>query len=168
MVNEKLLNNEYMHDIMFLVGKSQTKMYGHKLILSIHNDFFSALVSSQFAVSVKGEFTMPDIEPDIFLEVLRFIYCETVNITTDNFGVLYKAADKYLMEGLKEICLKYLKNNSISKIFMDNLTSVKFAEVENACVEAIYNDPLQFFEEEHFNKLSKGSLIFICNKLKKT
>ena len=163
---EKLLNNEKMHDVTFLVGKSRTKMYGHKLILSTHNEFFNTMLSSSFADSQKGEFIITDIEEDIFMEILRFMYCETANLTADNFFPIYKAADKYLMADLKDFCKNFLNEDIVIKVLIENAGSAKFSDLENACIELICNNPLRFFNDEKFKSLSKELLELICTKVK--
>ena len=166
MSGKKLLNNELMHDVVFLVGESKTKMYGHKVFLSVHNEFFNTLLNAPFADSVKGEFTISDIEPEIFLELLRFIYCETANVTCDNFYQIYQAADKYLMEELKSFCNKHLTESNATKIYIDNYNNIKFPELEKSCKEIIWNNPINFFEDEQFNSIPQSLLEYFCENYK--
>ena len=163
---DKLLNNENMHDVTFLVGESRTKMYGHKLILSTHNEFFNTMVSSSFSDSQKGQFIIPDIEADIFMEILRFMYCGTVNLTADNFLPIYKTADRYLMADLKKFCMNFLNEDIVTNVLIENVGTAKFLDLENACLELICNNPLRFFNDEKLNNFSRESLELICLKLK--
>ncbi|KAI6683713.1 hypothetical protein NL676_029626 [Syzygium grande] len=62
----------------------------------------------------RGEFTghekdatsieIPNIRWEIFELMLRFMYSESVEVTPDNAQELLKAADQYLIEGLKQLC----------------------------------------------------------------
>ena len=162
MSGKKLLNNELMHDVVFLVGQSKTKMYGHKLFLIVHNEFFNTLLNIPFADSEKGEFPIADVEPAIFLELLRFIYCETANVTCDNFYQIYQAADKYLMEELKSFCNRHLTESNATKIYIDNFNNIKFPELEKSCKEIIWSNPIDFFKDEQFCNIPKSLLEYFC------
>jgi len=64
---------------------------------------------------------IPDISPDNFNELLRFIYTDRVQLTQGNAEPLLAAADKYLLPSLKSKCEEYL---------------IKYLTTEN-CVEMV-------------------------------
>ena len=65
---EKLVNNEYLADIIFLVGEQGEKMFGHKNIISISSEVFYAMFNGDYTESKDNKpIVIPDIEPPIFL-----------------------------------------------------------------------------------------------------
>ena len=54
---------------------------------------------------------MPDCEPGSFLEMLRFMYYDEVQLTTDNAPEILFLARKYLIPSLAEICTEFVLNN---------------------------------------------------------
>ena len=52
-----------------------------------------------------------DIEPDVFAEVLRFLYTDDVNNLDELSTGLLAAADKYMLDRLKAKCESFLSRN---------------------------------------------------------
>ena len=85
----QLLNNEFKSDIVFLVGKKGKKIFGHRIFLEVASDVFYAMFNNDFQESKENSVKISDIEPDVFLELLRFIYWKTAIITKENLVPLY-------------------------------------------------------------------------------
>ena len=63
------------------------------------------------------EMTINDHMPETIKEVLKFIYTGNVdNIDEENAEDLFKAADQYLLPGMKKICEKFI----ISLVTLEN------------------------------------------------
>lgn len=58
--------------------------------------------------AAKGSADVPDFNSIVMKEVLRFIYCNSVENLEVIAGELIYAAEKYQLEGLKEICLNFI------------------------------------------------------------
>ncbi|KAJ6239591.1 btb (poz) domain-containing 2a-related [Anaeramoeba flamelloides] len=113
---KNFVNNKDMADVVFLVGKEQTRFYGHKLILSITSLMFKGMFFTcqwkEISHNKEDEITkirIPDVDPKVFLAVLSYCYQQKPKITLDMVFDLYKIADKYLIEKLKKVCCLYLK-----------------------------------------------------------
>ena len=95
-------------DVSFNIGGRQFP--AHKSILAAKSEVFEAM----FQHPTKENFTNPieieDIEPDVFHELLRFIYTGRLSTTAmESMAVgLLIAADKYFLEELKVKCENYL------------------------------------------------------------
>ena len=151
---EELVNNEYKSDVTFLVGAEKSKMYGHKLLLEFSNNYFKTLIEE----SKSDEVELPDIEPEIFLEILKFIYCGKIDLQPENFVRIYMVADSYLMEDLKTICYKTLNEENVTRIFSDNTDTFQSEELDKACMKIICTSPFSVFEDVYFEQLTMDAL----------
>ena len=100
---EQLLNNEFKSDIVFLVGKKEKKMFGHRIFLEVASDVFYAMFNSDFKENNESSVKISDIEPDVFLELLRFIYCKRANVTKINLVPLYAGKESFEYKNVTNI-----------------------------------------------------------------
>ena len=108
---EQLLNNEYMSDIVFIIGKDGQKIFGHRVFLEVASDVFYAMFNNEFQESKERSVKIPDIEPDVFLELLRFVYCNRAVVTKENLVPLYAGKyDHYIAITITMIFIRYLFN----------------------------------------------------------
>lgn len=166
---EQLVNNQYLSDVSFKVGKAGEVMVAHKSIITVASEVFYAQFNGNFAESKKDQpIILPDIEPPVLLEILRYMYCDEVNLAADNVVDMYYGAQKYLLMGLVKICEEFL-NDSIDetnalKIFDDNRQH-EFPKVNELCLAFILDDPLVFFEQRTFLNLQERSVELIVQSL---
>ncbi|XP_071118012.1 BTB/POZ domain-containing protein 6-like [Haliotis cracherodii] len=115
--NLHMLTSEDSCDVDFRVGKEEKLVRAHRYILMSRSCVFHAMLCGPLAE--KEDIKVPDVEEEIFTEMLRYLYTDTSTLTTENVtGVLY-LAKKYAVGGLERLCLTYLHSS---------LTA------ENACV----------------------------------
>lgn len=162
---EHLVNNEYLSDVSFAVGKAGEVVVAHKLILTVASEVLHAQFNGNFAESkAEKPIPLPDIEPPVFLEILRYMYCDEVNLSADNVVDVYYGAEKYLLKGLVRVCLEFLEDNidetNVLKIFNENRQH-EFAKVNELCLEMILDDPLLFFEQPAFRNIQQRTLELI-------
>ncbi|XP_046576056.1 BTB/POZ domain-containing protein 3-like [Haliotis rubra] len=86
----------------------------------------------------KEEIRIPDVEEEIFNDMLRFLYTDTTTLTAENVTGLLYLAKKYAVGGLERLCVAYLESS---------LTA------ENACV--ILEQAHVFDEETLFDRALK-------------
>ena len=65
-----LVNSERLSDIKFLVGSSETPIYGHKTILSSGSPYFEKLFFGPMATK-EETLKIPDVDPEVFLEFVK-------------------------------------------------------------------------------------------------
>ena len=115
---EYLVNNPQFSD--FKITCSDGKIINaHKCILmAFCNDgteeakpspFFRAMIESEMNESRSGEMKVTDIDSNIMLELMRFIYTGEVHHLYSRAGELLIVADKYDIAKLKNICAKVLE-----------------------------------------------------------
>ncbi|XP_003424244.2 speckle-type POZ protein-like [Nasonia vitripennis] len=103
---EALLNNKEFSDVKFVVeGKT---IYANKVILISRSSVFSAMFRNPMKEAQESAVEITDIEYNVMLETLRFVYVAKVNEIEKFSKSLLATADKYDLGGLKEICTDHL------------------------------------------------------------
>ena len=99
---EKLFENVELSDITFNVCSQQFP--AHKLILVTRSQVFAAMFQHPSKEKLSGVVDVPDIEPNVFKELLRYMYTGEVPLNRmDEVAIgLLATADKYLLENLKK------------------------------------------------------------------
>ncbi|XP_068621396.1 uncharacterized protein [Battus philenor] len=115
-INKLLVSYEWSDCTFFVCDK---KFKAHKLILGISSPVFEAMFYGP--LSSNNDVIITDIEPDIFQQMLNYIYTDKVDITTieEAFELLY-VSRKYLLDPLSEVCIKYVQLN----VNIDNVITV--------------------------------------------
>jgi speckle-type POZ protein len=105
---EGLFNSMQFSDVILNIGGREFP--AHKNILSARSDVFTAMFQHPTKENLTNQIKIEDIEPDVFQELLRFIY--TGRVQVDKLEVmaagLFIAADKYLLDQLKLTCENHL------------------------------------------------------------
>lgn len=154
----KFLNSEFLSDVTFSVGQNGTLIYGHRFPLAAASEVFYEMFTAgkrEPPSTVNGEpIAVPDIEPDIFLEMLKFVYYDNPTIREDNLVELYYAAKKYNLSGLRSRCQQFVcqEEASVIKVFTANVKH-GFEELNQACLKTICANPLVIFRSSDFFEL---------------
>jgi hypothetical protein len=108
-----LINNPKVHDVVFLVGEGKQPMYALKHILAKDSPVFEAMFKGAFCealgtCSSPAEIPIPDTTPEVFLEILHFLYTgapkDYGSLDYASEIGLWRLADKYDIEKLRSIC----------------------------------------------------------------
>ncbi|XP_010536264.1 PREDICTED: ARMADILLO BTB ARABIDOPSIS PROTEIN 1-like [Tarenaya hassleriana] len=144
-LGEKFVNDPTLSDITFLIDGRQ--FYAHKICLVASSDTFRALFDGFYKEKDAQNVEIPNIRWEVFELMMRFIYTGTVNITREVAPDLLRAADQYLLEGLKRLC-EYTIAQDIS---VDNISLMyELADAYNA---STLRRSCTLFVLEHFDKL---------------
>ena len=87
------------------------KFKAHKLILVARSPVFEAMFLSDLIEGSSNTLTIDDIEPDVFEELLSFLYTDYVKNLKPFAAELLAVADKYMLQGLKAKCGTSLARN---------------------------------------------------------
>ena len=93
-------------DVTFVVGKKE--FYAHKIILSARSPVFAAMFQHDMKEAALNRVNIVDVAPDIFQAVLRFIYTDKVDLTSQNSVAFLSVANRYnlgLLKWKSEACL---------------------------------------------------------------
>ena len=105
---EGLFDRMEFSDVVFNIGGREFP--AHKNILASRSEVFAAMFQHPTTENLTNKIKIEDIEPEIFRELLRFIYTGRIHSTTMETmaaGLLI-AADKYFLIELKNECENYL------------------------------------------------------------
>jgi speckle-type POZ protein len=91
----------------------------HKNILAIRSPVFAAMFLHPTKEMQTGEVEVDDIDPDVFQEVLRYLYTGLI-MDIMATGIL-AAAEKYLLDHLKTLCERHLIRQMSAKNCLDLL-----------------------------------------------
>lgn len=83
----------------------------HKCILSTRSPVFEAMFRSDMEEKNKNVVEITDVKYQVLQELFLFIYTGKVNDIAKIVGELLIAADKYCIQGLKELCEKTICDN---------------------------------------------------------
>ncbi|XAR61202.1 hypothetical protein NMG60_11034840 [Bertholletia excelsa] len=101
-LGEQYVNNPTLSDVTFLVeGK---RFYAHRICLLASSDAFRAMFDGGYRERDAKDVEIPNIRWDVFELMMRYIYTGSADVNTDIAQDLLRAADQYLLEGLKRLC----------------------------------------------------------------
>jgi speckle-type POZ protein len=103
-----LFNSMQFSDVTLNIGDREFP--AHKNILVARSEVFAAMFKHPMKEQSTYQIEIEDIKPDVFQELLRFIYTGRVSTATMETMAagLFIAADKYLLDDLKMKCENYL------------------------------------------------------------
>lgn len=114
--------NSLYSDVVFLIEENDTESLGdnndkrireipaHKVVLS-KCAYFDGMFGAGLRESKQDRIPISDISPDVFMEVLKFIYGGAVRFTGDNCIEILRAADIFGLEDLKILCELFVGNH---------------------------------------------------------
>ncbi|XP_076923258.1 ARM REPEAT PROTEIN INTERACTING WITH ABF2-like [Bidens hawaiensis] len=154
-LGEKYVNNPTLSDVTFVVeGK---RFYAHRICLLASSDAFRAMFDGGYREKDAKDIKIPNISWETFELMMRYIYTGSVEISSSVAHDLLKAADQYLLEGLKRCC-EYTIAQDITadnvELMYDLSEAFNAVSLRNACI---------LFILEHFQTLDStpwyGSMV---------
>jgi hypothetical protein len=147
---ERLFESQEFYDIVFLVGPEEKQITAHKSILSSRSGYFHAMFTVGLRESHNETVKKPNINPDVFSEVLRYIYCGKVQLSSSNVIEVLEASAEMDLSLLKKLCLNFIETNIRdcfdNELFLSNLSEASFIEI-------LQSDYLNLKEEYLFSKV---------------
>jgi speckle-type POZ protein len=95
----------------FTLNVHGRQFQAHKCILASSSKVFEAMFKHPTKEKMTNQVVIEDIQPEVFHELLRFIYTGRLTSTTMETMAarLFAAADKYLLDQLKSECESHLR-----------------------------------------------------------
>ncbi|CAM6008724.1 unnamed protein product [Sphagnum balticum] len=101
-LGEQYVNSSTLSDVTFLV--EGRRFFAHRIALLASSDAFRAMFDGGYREKEAKDIEIPNISWKVFELMMRCIYTGTVEVTSDIAQDLLRAADQYLLEGLKRLC----------------------------------------------------------------
>ncbi|KAK3590970.1 hypothetical protein CHS0354_020323 [Potamilus streckersoni] len=153
--NRYMLENHIACDLTFYIGKERKEVMAHKYVLISRSSVFYAMLCGP--VKETGPVSIPDIEPTVFDEFLRFIYYEAFQPNGETVMPLLYTAKKYAVSSLVSKCVNWLEN----EINLDNVCAIlqqaqayDEANLRRKCLEFIMKNGSSVLKHSSFIKLS--------------
>ncbi|KAL9232841.1 hypothetical protein vseg_007905 [Gypsophila vaccaria] len=145
-LGEQFVNSPTLSDVTFVVeGK---RFYAHRVCLLASSDAFRAMFDGGYREKDAKDIQIPNIRWEVFELMMRFIYTGSVDIKPDIAQDLLRAADQYLLEGLKRLC-EYTIAQDVS---LDNVSLMY--EISEALHAVSLRQACILFILEQYDKLS--------------
>ena len=111
--NSAMFNNSLMADIHFLVGpaSSPKRIPAHRYVLATGSTVFYAMLYGGLADADCEDIAVPDVDPEAFLGLLKYLYCDDIYLEPDTVLATLYAAKKYIVPHLARECVKYLETS---------------------------------------------------------
>ncbi|XP_009277948.1 PREDICTED: speckle-type POZ protein-like isoform X1 [Aptenodytes forsteri] len=122
-------------DCSFYVGGQEFK--AHKSVLAARSPVFNAMFEHEMEESKKNRVEINDVDPEVFKEMMRFIYTGKAPNLEKMADNLLAAADKYALERLKVMCEEALCSNLSVENVADILILADLHSAEQLKAQAI-------------------------------
>jgi speckle-type POZ protein len=144
-------------DVQFHLPRDQ-KIGGHIFILSDRSDVFATMFKIDMQEAKTGIVVIKDIQPEIFKELMHFIYSGRTNesLTEETAQPLTIAAEKYDIKSLKNV--RYLltqirADNAIDLLILGHLHSAE--KLKNAALDFVVENFKTIFETDEWQELTE-------------
>jgi hypothetical protein len=110
---EKYINDEKESDVSIYVGKKKC-FNATKIILISQSEFFENLFFSSMKESKRSYISLPTLDPEIFEEILYFLYTGMIKSKELNYSKLLNLlsnADYLQIYGILDLCFAYLSQD---------------------------------------------------------
>lgn len=163
-----LFNNELLSDVKFVVLKynerrnkrCRMEIPAHKFILSISSPVFFKMFHGEMA-DTSDSIDLPDCEHEGLLEMLRYMYTDTANLSGDNVMQVMYLAKKYMLPALAKECTSFLIDNvEVSDVFvvLENARMHEEKDLETKCWDIIENLTYEVVKSDEFLKIERSLL----------
>ena len=158
-----MLNNPLMSDISFVtkdLSGAEVIFSAHKFVLAVSSPVLYAMFYGELAER-KNKIELPDCDSEGFLEFLRFLYCDEVNLTGGCVMQVSYLAKKYMIPQLEVACTNFLTENLSPENVFDILPHAKKFEDNELvlrCWEVVDASAEEALRSETFTSVTKELL----------
>ncbi|XP_062920538.1 BTB/POZ domain-containing protein 19-like isoform X4 [Mobula hypostoma] len=124
----KMINAPEFSDVKFIVGKERKVVYAHRCILAHRCEAFSTMFAQQpLSRDAKGAdipFVVSDVQPDVFLAVIEFLYTNSVMLSSKMALEVLTSAVEYGLDDLQKLCVDYISSTLTVESACEALQSI--------------------------------------------
>ncbi|XP_057321132.1 speckle-type POZ protein-like [Microplitis mediator] len=164
----ELYNTKMSSDV--IIDVRNTEFPAHKIILMARSPVLAAMFSHDMIEKKENKISIPDVTPEIFEKVLKYIYTDEVTDLDADAKRLLEAADKYQLRSLKDICQESLSetltvDNALEIMTLADRHSAKhLLEFTNKFMELNIK---KIIESQNFKEFKKSNLPLAFELLEK-
>lgn len=108
-----------LSDVIFLI--EDKPFYAHKIALQASSDVFKSMFQGDYREKEAETIPIPNIRWEVFEAMMTCIYTGTVEVKPGLAQELLEAADRYMLENLKQLCqdaiAKQINSSNVSAVF---------------------------------------------------
>ncbi|GBB93218.1 hypothetical protein RclHR1_21300001 [Rhizophagus clarus] len=171
---EILEDNEFYDTTIEVGNDPYVKTFrAHMVILNYRSSYLrrilSTYVNKKKNDGILAHIKLPNIQPEIFQMVLRYIYGGRLSLeeydTSDIIKILVASSELNLQElitHLQSFLIENKKNwmeQNFNLIYKTSFENTSFIELQNFCTELMSKEPEKIFYSNDFNSLSENCLI---------
>ncbi|XP_060569651.1 BTB/POZ domain-containing protein 6-B-like isoform X2 [Ruditapes philippinarum] len=147
----KSSSERYMHMFENQIGCDVTFSLGEERTISVHKFILisrSAVFETMFCGSLADKNTnkvikIPDVEVDIFMSFLKFMYMSQIDLDDQNTLPMLYVARKYCVEDLVKICADFLRAKMTPETvceILEQAHTYDISDLKNMCLQFIFEN----------------------------
>ena len=156
----KMLHQGIYSAVQFIVKGE--KIPAHIYLLQVGSPVLAAMFASDMTEASTRTALINDIEPNVFRQLLHYLYTGTLSFTTEIVEIIYPlfiAADKYQINSLRYHCASFMSrmlnvHNAMRFLVLAHLHSAK--KLKEDCICFIVNNKSFFWRLSEFKQLGEN------------
>uniref|UniRef100_F1KV02 BTB/POZ domain-containing protein 2 n=1 Tax=Ascaris suum TaxID=6253 RepID=F1KV02_ASCSU len=169
--------NEILADVYFVVGRGdqRQRLPAHKFVLATGSAVFDAMFNGGLSRNPKElsnaasvpEIELPDVEPNAFLALLKFLYSDDVSIGPESVMTTLYTAKKYAVPAMENACVDFLKRNLAADNAFMLLTQARLfdePQLASLCLEIIDKNTIEALNAEGFTEIDLETLCAVLKR----
>ena len=163
---EECFSSDELCDVPLVVGEG--KIHAHRIILASVSPYFKAMFTIKMSESSQDVITIKDVEEDIFLLLIKFMYSHRILIRVDNVQSILQCANILQLDSVVSACCDFIychlsiSNCLIVRDFVESHGCVKLVRKVDAFIKLHYLEVTQSQEfldisVDHLKQLLSGS-----------
>ncbi|XP_040264136.1 BTB/POZ domain-containing protein 19 [Bufo bufo] len=159
-----LINSAQFSDVSFVVGRQRQVVHAHRCILTCRCKVFHTMFSRQPPQDAPVPFVLADVQPEVFLAVIEFIY--TNSVTLDRLIALevLTAAVEYGLTDLRKLCVDFISRTLTVDVASEALqAAVTYgqSDLRQKCLAFIERHTEEVVKAQSFRELSDLGIVSI-------
>lgn len=152
-----LVGNSLHSDFTFIL-EDNVEIPAHTLIIGAASPVLDKIVYGTGTFSPEISAFVDSISKESFMEMLRYMYTDNININDDNVLEILHKATYFELTGIETKCFEYLKEHLkpsiVGRAYHQLFNCYPPNELLKRCLQMIRIYPIAFFEAVDFTQLS--------------
>ncbi|XP_051867732.1 BTB/POZ domain-containing protein 19-like isoform X1 [Pristis pectinata] len=164
----KMINAPEFSDVKFIVGKERKVVYAHRCILAYRCEAFSTMFAQQpLSCDTKEAdipFVLSDVQPDVFLAVIEFLYTNSVMLSSEMALDVLTSAVEYGLDDLQKLCVDYISSTLTVESACEALQAAvtyRQTDMKDKCLTFIQSHTKNIVKTQGFHELSDPAMLAI-------